>query len=234
MKNKFISLFVTIIYFLLPLFAHCQKVESRNNVQIYWLTDTTSKISLFRIASGYSPPKMKFINSVLEQYQREVLEQYYSCVTNDGGECNHVVSIELINDEIISFSQSTTWFCQGMMHYVSSSKGVIIDINNEKELSLNDILFFNDATSEYTYREKLITVLTEMYPERWKVEDECHKNWLWDNPITYFTEEGLYVGISIFSGSIICDEGYIIPYYVLKKHMHQACNLNFVIFSDDK
>lgn len=197
---------------------------------VIWMENKPANIRLFGIWSGYPEDVLVYLNELLASRQQEMLRHYYYCVTGKGGESRSRLVLGLMNEEVVSFQQSSYWITPGMTGYSSSLSGEIIDIVNKKPLALQDILSFEEAAgTEETPNENpevftrnLLKLLSELYPE--SSSDQIFEDVdEWIAPSYYLSEQGLCL-----TTDRLTHGEYVIPYDMVRQHLNPRCGLKFL------
>lgn len=198
-----------------------------------WYTDEISKISLFRIKSGYDSSTIKKLNYILAKSQFNNIECFFNCNSNKGeGQWDYNIYDYFINKNIISIAASISSYCGGPYPSVGDDNLTIDAVTGKEIKDLDDIFWFTkqkplkeEDKNYYDYTEKrgniIFNILTKLYPNEMKKPkgEDCDYSRPdpWQYPSWYFKPEGLFIGASFPHVLQACanPEFAIIPYKLL-------------------
>lgn len=211
------------------------KTETIGSRTIQWYDEPLSKLSMFRVVSGYPAGAMAAINRVLAREQVVQVGYYLNCAgwNGDSGFDASRVSSRFLDDRFVSYAWSGSWFCMGAAHPDIGTAGTTIDARTGKVLALEDILWFGSGAKPaprtdawYTYRSDVfapaaVSLLTTLYPDDMKPTDEvCNfaDPSIWSFGPWYFTEQGLHLGAYFARVARACDnpDWPVVPWTELK------------------
>jgi len=210
-------------------FVPGKKETIDNKYVIQWYTEPLSGVSMFRLASGYSPAAMAAINHKLE------LDHYMESLSAFTGDNSSKMHSLFLNGKFISYSRESN------LGDGPTTSGVIFDVRSGNELKMEDLLWFGsgkkptsvDALADYRsniFAPKIIEILEQLYPDKITPSDNNNENgcdysnpgaWAWGT--FYLTSKGLYLGVDSDQIEHRCNNPSwsIIPYSVLKKYNPQ-------------
>jgi hypothetical protein len=215
-----------------------KKVDSTSqfmNHKLSWWTEPKSKITFFRVESGYSEDILKKINSFLEEKQFEYLDNYYSCETKPKDEIDYFADMTptFLDDKYLSFYINSGYYCGGA-HPDSEHYDYTFDVkNNLKTLTLEDFIYFKegkppiqDSDTWMNYRTevfglKLLQILKKLFPKDIKQDTDCESiepsDW-WNFCNWHLTKKGLYVSSVPPYAAKQCALDFTIPYETMSKY----------------
>lgn len=102
---------------------------------LQWWIEPLSKIKFFQIDSGYPADTLVRINTALTTRQWQEVNRYFECqlggARSSGAEYDQTVTPRLINDNVLSASVNTSYYCGGA-HPEVSENPINLDINTGK------------------------------------------------------------------------------------------------------
>lgn len=206
---------------------------------IQWYTEPHSRVSMFRVVSGYPEPVIASINTVIDSDFYGNLSGYFGCSDETGkpGTDTLQVSDYFLNDRFVSYAVSSSWFCAGAAHPDFATGGTTIDAHTGKQLTQEDLYWLgtgakpapnSDAWMKYhdkVFGPAMVKLLGRLYPQEMKpTSDEDGCNYadpdVWKFGSWYLTAKGMYVGAYFARVQKACDnpEWSFIPYSILKKN----------------
>ncbi|AIF47075.1 hypothetical protein [Dyella japonica] len=206
---------------------------------IQWYTESRSKVSMFRVVSGYPAPVIASINNVIDSDFYENLSGYFGCSDETGkpGTDTLQVSDRYLDDRFVSYAVSNSWFCAGAAHPDFALGGTTIDAKTGKRLTQEDVYWLgigskpapnSDAWMKYrdaVFGPAVVKLLKRLYPkEMMPVGDDNGCNYadpdVWKFGSWRLAEKGMYVGAYFARAEKACDnpEWSFIPYGELKKN----------------
>lgn len=204
--------------------------------KIVWLKEEYSEVYSFRICSGFPVDDIRYLNEHIKGLYDSWLCQYYYAVTGSGGEMIFNLSLEYLNDYLLSYVASSSHIIPGMLEYSYTPYAEIIDITNRKVLELHDMLYFGKMAEEESYTNSeedcikgILGLLLELYGDDKHSVDLFSFVDLWSSPTYYISEDGLH----ITTGSAEHDY-YLIPYEVLDSYIQPSIRGKLKFWNDNE
>lgn len=215
---------------------------------LQWWKEPVSKISFFRITSGYPKDTMTRINAALTTRQWQEVNSSFECQFDGarrmGGEYEQTVTPRFMNDKVFSASVDTSYYCGGA-HPDFGDSPVNLDVKTGKELHLEDVLWLGNSTSmlkrdargdrvDYDYESKTLSpwlskTMTKLYPQDVgsdNSDDDCDYRdpEVWSFPAFYFTPKGLHLAAYFARVARACDnpDWAILPWKIVNQHQGKA------------
>jgi len=206
---------------------------------IQWYTESRSKVSMFRVVSGYPEAVIASINNVIDSDFYGNLSGYFGCSDETGrpGTDTLQVTNHLLTDRFVSYAVSSSWFCAGAAHPDFAVGGTTIDARTGKRLTQEDVYWLgtgakpapnSDAWMKYhdeVFGPAMVKLFKRLHPQEMKPagdDDGCNyaDPDVWRFGSWYLTEKGMYVGAYFARVEKACDnpEWSFIPYSELKKN----------------
>jgi len=207
---------------------------------LQWYTEPVSKLSYFTVAAGYPDAVMKKMNSSITADFYQNAEAYFSCDGGNGSSGYEGLEVkpELVSERFVSYSTSSSWYCNRAAHPDFGTSGTTFDAQTGQQLTLEDVFWLGKGTKPkyrsdewYTYRSEVfapevVKLLTRLYPNEMKKptseDDYCDYTSpeVWSFSGWYLTDKGLLLGAYFYRAARSCDDpGWsVIPYPVLKKY----------------
>ena len=222
-----------------------QKITHFGNYDLQWWLEPVSKVSFFRVVSGYPIDTLARINTVLTNRQWQEINSYFSCqfdgARNSGGEYEVAVTPRFMNDKLLSSSVQTSYYCGGA-HPDFSDNPVNMDVKTGAALQLEDVFWLEKTKpmalkrgahgerTEYDYETQVFgpwvsQTMTKLYPNEVgsdNKDDDCDYRdpELWQFPAFYFTPKGLHLAAYFARAARVCDnpDWAIVPWKIVNQH----------------
>jgi hypothetical protein len=206
--------------------------------QIQWRREALSGFELFHVVAGYPEAIMASINQRIDQDYYRNLSNYFGCSAGSGSGVEGLgASLTLLNERLLSYSISSSWWCDGAAHPDFGFNGTTIDAENGQLLALEDIYWlgaeekpelYSDAWFIYhsdVFAPAIVALFQRFYPQEMKrgaAAEDCDYSdpEVWGHPQWYMTEQGLYLGAYFARAMRACDgpSWAIVPNRVLREN----------------
>ncbi len=223
-----------------------QNITHFGNYDLQWWLEPISKVSFFRVISGYPADTLTRINKALTTRQWQEVNSYFSCqlggARNSGGDYDVTVTPRFINDKVLSSSVESSYYCGGA-HPDFSDNPINIDVKTGQELQLEDVLWVgktkritlkrdaNGQLTDFDYATHILgpwinQTMTKLYPNEVgsdsKKDEDCDYRdpELWQFPAFYFTPTGLHLSAYFARVARACDDPdwAIVPWKIVNQH----------------
>lgn len=219
-------------------------VSNFEGQQFRWVSEVHSYSYGFYLDSTFSIKTLQIVNPFLEEILFEESMNELTCTSdwqyNTGGGIEMSVDFHYLDQNLFSFSIFYYWSCGGP-HDDFGKTCYLLDLNNGKNYSLEEILSFDSSIVIYDeegtnfqafsdYRSNflaphLIQLLLDqllIYPDVSEEEDLCmnlcNLPESWTYPDWEFTKEGISFGPSVARYARVCEtDSYLLPFSVLEK-----------------
>ncbi|MFG6685646.1 hypothetical protein ACGK9U_03625 [Mariniflexile sp. HNIBRBA6329] len=141
----------------------------KKGIKIEWLTETGSKIKLFRVVEGFSESRMVKINNYLEQfYINDILNGYsYENFENE-------INISYFTPNILSMVESTKSYTSNTKENTSVMY-LTLDLKTLKKLNLEDLLWLGEGTPPRNESREYFKYRGEVFEK--KIEKYIHSSY---------------------------------------------------------
>lgn len=213
---------------------------------LQWMKEKLTKITLFRVTSGYPSNVLQKINQVLNKNQYTNISAAFSCNGRHfDGAYFYDVQKYFFSKTVMSVVASSYYDCGGM-HPSSLNDNLNFNtLDGNKIFNLDEIFWFTGKKppsekedNYYEYAEirakAIVGIISKLYPKQMRKpsensEDDCDYSETdhWSYPEWYFTAKGLYVAPTFPHGMAPCSGPLfpIIPYSILKKYQAKGSQL---------
>ena len=200
-------------------------------------------VRYLKIIKGLAPAAAKRINKTLAGMGLEYAELFYSCtscysLTDYGFELSNVY----VTDRIVSVGLSGSYYC-GNASIEDWDAGYNFSAASGKQLRLEDVLYFagtspashaeqDDQFPSDGYAEKLVALLTRLYPQKMVQQKEVRKcdyadPSAWQYGAWYCTPSGIFIKPRYRHFDMECAEENwsVIPYAVARKYKNPSAKI---------
>jgi len=223
---------------------HPVKLTHFGKYTLQWWEEPITKISSFRVLSGYTKLILEKINKTLANQQFYAINEAIGCLSGmqsggmgGRGYYEQTITPTFMNNQILSASIETNYYA-GSPHPNYQLSSININSKTGEELHLEDLFWLAKEKPEdwikyrddgdrvnYDYEDKilapwLVKTMTELYPS--KIDTLCGyrnpSNWNYFD--WYFTPKGLYFGTSFAYVETPCvdPDWSIIPWAIVNQH----------------
>lgn len=212
---------------------------------LQWMKEKLTKITLFRVTSGYPANVLQKINQALNQNQYNNISAAFSCNGRHfDGEYFYNFQKSFFSKTVMSIVASSYYDCGGIHPNSSDDNLNFNTLTGNKISNLDELFWFTGKKppsekedNYYEYAEirakAIVAIMQKLYPKQMKKpsenSDDCDYSdyYSWQFPEWYFTTKGLYVAPTFSHAAAACGgpEFPIIPYSILKKYLVKGSQL---------
>ena len=216
--------------------------------KILWFSEKHCDSRFFRLGDSFSEKTRALVNPILEKIHLENTLSQLNCTSrfdyNTGNGIEYTPNITFLNSNLFGFNVFSSWDCGGA-HPDFGGMGYLIDLNNGKSYSIDDILAFDksvtnekkggfDAFSKYRtsfFAPKLLALINERQHFKKPKEDdgECDYTDLdsWNFPSWSYTQNGIEFTPYFYRAARSCEEPFLVPFAKLEKYKNKAFVYSF-------
>lgn len=210
---------------------------------LQWWREPVSSIASFRLQDGFDAATLQRLNQRLAQRQWQGVVDLFDCLRGGsrtgGGDFEQTVSPEMINHQLLSVSEFTSYDCGGA-HPDFGDNPLNLDVATGRELQLEDLLWLgkgkprlarkaNGDRVDYQYEETVLgpwlqRQFAHLYPREFqsRSDEGCDYNTpdVWQFASWYATPKGLYFGPSFVRIARNCEypDWSVLPWSLVMKH----------------
>lgn len=180
-------------------------VATYNQKELVWFTEKYSKKQLFRLGNGFTKAEREFMNPILDSIHLE-----YAMIGLDCSWADMYISVELVSDEYISFTEQSSIYCGGA-HPSHNKVGHNFDLKNLVQLK---------SLTDYKPQLDYYQLIKSKYEDDTDLQDECEyfggDEFMWKYCSWVLTDEGVVITPSFPHAMTPCEEGFFLTYEELE------------------
>ncbi len=181
-------------------------VVAYNQKELVWFTEKYSKKQLFRLGNGFTKAEREFMNPILDSIHLE-----YAMIGLDCSWADMYISVELVSDKYISFSEQSSIYCGGAQP--SHNKvGYNFDLKNSIQLK---------RLTDYKPQLDYYQLLKNKYEADTGLQEECEyfggDEFMWKYCSWFLTDKGVIITPFFPHALTPCKEGFFLTYEELEE-----------------
>ena len=211
--------------------------------KILWYSEKHCISPFFRLGENFAEKTKSAVNPILEIIQLENTLAQLNCTSrfeyNTGTGIEYTTNITFLNANLLGFHVFSSWDC-GAAHPDFGGTGYLLDLNNGKSFSIEDVLAFDksvttekkggfDAFSKYRstfFAPKLLALINESqhFKKPKDTDSDCDYTDLdsWDFPSWSYTSKGIEFTPYFYRAARSCEEPFLVPFSKLEKYKNKA------------
>ena len=218
-------------------------ISTYQGKELVWYSEKHCKSHFFRLGNYFSEKSKSMVNPILNKIHIDNTLAQLNCSSsfdyNSGDAIEYDVSVQYLTTDLIGFKVFSSWFCGGA-HPDFGLQGYLLDLNNGKNYSIDEILAFDtsvttekkggfDAFSKYRtdfFAPKLFELInqTEHFvkptPDS---DDNCDYTDLdsWNFVSWNFTEKGIEFTPYFYRAARNCEEPFLVTFEKISSYKNK-------------